>query len=144
MGLIPSNQDFTFFIFLDFLVYKLHIMYDIVSLSKQTIETLPWNNTINIMVGIDIDNGVSAMRSNLDIHCIDEISRSNNWLWWRWCQSHLWSSIDCSRVATLKLDWLIGETNFKVLNFRISSLIFTHLMPVFEFAWCVGDSVMMV
>lgn len=65
--------------------FLIHIVHDLVSLSKQTIRTLPWNNTINIMVGIDIDNGVSAMRSNLDIHCIDEISRSNNWLWRWWC-----------------------------------------------------------
>ena len=70
-------------------------------------------NIFKTMVGIDVNNCATTLRSNLDIYCITQLACSNNSILWLWSRkSHLWSNIDCSTISTLKADRLFAKAEF--------------------------------
>ena len=69
------------------------------------------SNIIETMLSVDVEESISTMRSDLDIHGVTELSNCNKRLFW-WCgNSHFWSNIDCSAILALERNHLITEIN---------------------------------
>ena len=86
---------------------------------------------IKIVIGSNVNNSISTLITNLNIHWVGKWPLSDNRLWLCCWDCHwLRFNIDCAAIAALKLDWILRET--KYLNiFQIDILDWgIHLIDV--------------
>ena len=78
-------------------------------------------NIFKTMVGIDVNNCVTTLRSNLDIYCITQLACSNNSILWLWSRkSHLWLTLTPTSIVRPYRHWKLTDSSPK-LNFSFET-----------------------
>ena len=81
----------------------------------------PWSDFIETVIWCDGNFSSASRSTNIDRHCVRQVTGTFNRVSWRIYDWHILRNRHTSRIATLKLYWILSEAKqFSIRIFQIS------------------------